>query len=139
MSTVVGDLLDLGVRVPGGVTAGANLAAHSLVDLAGTIPSSAADCTGGVVVADTASGDVADVKMAPGIYAIYAASTVTAGLMVEVLQLASTIYANIAGTSTAVTISGVQNISSGYVIGRALTSGAAGDLVLVNMAVSPSK
>jgi hypothetical protein len=139
MSAIVSDLLDLGVRVPGGVTAGANLAAHSLVDLAGTIPSSAADCTGGVVVADTASGDLVDVKMGPGIYAVYATDTVTAGLMVEAYQLASTIYANISGTSTAVTITGVKNISSGYVIGRALTSGVAGDLVLVNMSVSPSK
>lgn len=137
MSTNVGgDLLDLGARWE--VTAGANLAQDTLVDLAGTVPSSAAECTGGVAVTDCASGDTVPLKLlGAGILRIVATGTVTAGLKVEVLQ--GTKYANINGTSTSVTIAGVQNVASGYPTGRAITGGSAGDTVLVNTFAQQAK
>lgn len=132
-TNVSGDLLDLGARMPGGVTAGANFAAKTFINADGSLPSSAAACTGGITASDVASGDVADVKLPPGIYAVKATGTVTKGLQVEILQGA--IYGNINGTSTSITAAGVQNIASGLVVGRALTTGVAGDTVLVNTSV----
>jgi hypothetical protein len=134
---VGGDGLDLGARVPGGVLSTANLAAKTLVNMDGSVPASAADCTGGVAASDVASGDSVDLKIPPGIYAIVAGGAVTAGLEVEILQLS--VYGNINGVKTAITAAGVVNIASGYVIGRALTSGVLYDTVLVNVSVSPSK
>lgn len=135
MSNVGGDLLNLGAIIQ--VTAGANLADKTLVDFDGTVPSSAARCTGGVVVKDTASGDYAAVKIPPGIYEVVATDTVTAGSEVEAYQ--GTVYGNIANVSTAITAAGVKNLASGYPVGRALTGGSAGDTVLVNLYGNQSK
>lgn len=134
MSNVLGDLLDLGARVPGGVTVGANIAAKTFVNIDGTLPASAAACTGGIAASDTPSGQVADVKLPPGIYAVVATGTVTKGLLVQILQ--GTVYGNISGTKTAITAAGVQNIASGLAVGRAVTGGSAGDIVLVNSTVN---
>ena len=133
-SQVGGDLLRL---VKFQVTAGANLPAKTFVNLDGTLPNSAAVCTGGVTVTDVASGDIVEINLPPSIVAVYAAGTVTAGLMVEGLQ--ASISSNINGALTAVTGTGVQNVSSGYPLGRALTSGVAGDTVQVNLSVSQVK
>ena len=133
MSTnVSGDLLDLGARVD--VTVGVNIAAHTFVNMDGTLPSSAAACTGGIAVVDTASGDIVEAKIPPGIYKVRATGTVTKGLLIELLQ--ASVYGNISGTKTAITASGVQNISAGLAIGRAITSGVAGDTVLVNVGIN---
>lgn len=134
-TNVSGDLWEPGTRIQ--VTAGANLAQATFVDMAGTIPLSAAVCTGGIVLVDTANTAVADVKLPIGVLRVYATGTVTAGLKVEILQGAK--YANISGTSTSITVSGVQNIVSGYPVGLAITSGVAGDTVLVNMFANQSK
>ena len=136
-TNVSGDFVDVGAHWPGNITAGVNFAALTFINADGTLPGSAAECTGGIVAVDTASGDSADVKIAPGIYRVKATGTVTAGLLVELLQ--GTIYGNIAGVYTAITASGVQNIAAGKVIGRALTSGVSGDTVLVNVAVNSAK
>jgi hypothetical protein len=133
-TNVSGDLLDIGARVPGGVTVGVNIAAKTFVNIDGTLPSSAAACTGGVAASDTPSGEVADVKLPPGVYAVRAMGTVTKGLLVEILQ--GSVYGNISGTKTAITAAGVQNISAGFAIGRALTTGASGDTVLVNLSIN---
>jgi hypothetical protein len=138
MGQIVGDLLNLGAKWQ--IIAGANLKGKSLVDLAGTLPADAAECTGGVVDADTPSGELADIKLLNGqILSVYATDTVTAGLKVEVYNLASTIYGNINGTKTLITVAGVKNISSGYAIGRALTGGSAGQLVLVQLHTNQAK
>jgi hypothetical protein len=133
MGSVVGDLLDLGARVD--VTVSVNIAAKTFVNIDGSLPASAAACTGGIANADTASGDKASVKLAPGIYAVRATDTVTKGLQVEIYQDTTTVYGNINGTKTLIACAGVKNISSGLVVGRALTSGSAGDLVLINISV----
>jgi len=130
-----GDLLDLGVKLQ--VTAGANLAAKTFVNLAGTVPSSAAVCTGGIVDKDTPSGEVADVKMAPAVLEVVATGTVTLGAQVEILT--GTIVCNISGTQTNVTGAGVQDLASGYPVGRALTAGSAGDTVLVQLHTNQAK
>jgi len=129
MSNVSGDLLDLGVKLQ--VTVGANIAAKTLVNADGTLPATADVCTGGVAGGDTPSGEVADVKLAPGVYAIKATGTVTKGAEVEILQ--GTVVGNISGTQTNITAAGVQDLASGYKIGRAYSAGSAGDTVLVNL------
>jgi len=118
------------------VTAAANLADKTLVTVAGAVPSSAAVCFG-VVEKDTASGDLATVKTAPGIVEVVASGTVTKGTKVEALQ--GSIYANINGTSTSITYAGVQDLVSGYPIGIAHTSGVAGDTVLVQLFANQAK
>jgi hypothetical protein len=136
MSTNVGgDLLNLGARIR--VTVGVNIAAKTFVNLDGTLPNSAAVCTGGIALVDTASGDVADVNVPIGAFAVVATGTVTAGLMVELLQ--GSVYGNISGTKTAITAAGVQNIASGYPIGRALTGGSAGDTVMIIPTINQAK
>ena len=89
----------------------------------------------GVVEKDTVSGAVATVKNGIGsILEVIATSTVTAGQLVEAYVV--TIYANINGTSTAVTTAaGVMNLSSGFPVGLALTSSDTGGTVLVNWGV----
>jgi len=133
MATNVSELLDIGAHWPGNITAGVNFAAKTFINADGTLPASAAACTGGVVVSDTASGNDADVKIAPGIYVCVATGTVTKGLLVELLQ--ASVYGNIAGVQTAITAAGVSVIASGVAIGRAITGGVAGDNVLVNLSV----
>ena len=134
---VSGDFIDLGAHWPGNITTTANIAANSFVNADGSVPANAAECTGGVCNVDTASGDYADVKIPPGIYRVIATGTVTKGLLVEILQ--ASVSGNIAGTLTAITAAGVQNIASGKVVGRALTTGASGDTVFVNLAVNSAK
>lgn len=136
-TNVAGNFLNLGSRVPGGVTVGVNIAAGTFVNIDGTLPNSAAVCTGGVCQVDTPSGQIAEVAIPPGSYRVIATGTVTLGLMVELLQ--GTVTGNISGTSTAITAAGVQNVASGYPVGRALTSGVAGDSVLVNVSISQVK
>ena len=136
-TNVSGIALDLGARFPYPVTAGANIAADSFVNADGTVPANAADCTGGVAMADTANGDYVDVLIPPGIVRVKATGTVTKGLLVEILQASFT--CNIAGVATAVTAAGVQNTSAGKIVGRALTTGVANDTVLVNLAVNSAK
>jgi len=131
-TNVAGDLLDLGAKIE--VAAAANMAAGTFMNMDGSLPSSAAACTGGVVPVDTASGDYVDLKLPPGIYRVRATGTVTAGLLVELLQ--ASVYGNISGTKTAITAAGVQNISAGYAIGRAITGGVSGDTVLVNVTIN---
>lgn len=135
MSITVGDMLDLGARLK--VTAAVNIAARTFVNMDGSLPASAAVCTGGVADIDTPSGQSINVKMPPGIYAVKATGTVTIGLMVELLQ--GTIYGNISGTKTAITASGVSVIASGYPMGRAYSAGSAGDTVLVCVSTSQVK
>ncbi len=129
MSNVVGDLLDLGSRLL--VTVGVNIAAKTFVNADGTLPSSAAACTGGIADADTAANDNASVKMHPGVYACVATGEVTKGLEVELLQ--GTVYGNIAGVKTAITAAGVSVLASGYKIGRARSAGSAGAIVLIDI------
>jgi hypothetical protein len=114
------------------VTAGQNLCAKTLVCWTGSAPASAAGNIQGVVLADTASGDLADVKCGVGsILEVLATGTVTAGQQVE--ALVNSTYANISGTSTAVTTAaGVQNYNSGFPVGVAMTSSDAGGTVLVD-------
>lgn len=113
------------------VTAAANLADKTLVTAAGAVPASAARAVYGVVEKDTASGDLATVKTSPGIVEVFAAGTVTKGSEVEGLQF--TIAANINGSSTSITATGVQNLASGYPIGKAHSDSDAGGTVLVEL------
>lgn len=112
------------------VTAGANLADKTLIDAAGAVLGNAAALCFGVVEKDTPSGELATVKTT-GILEVLATGTVTKGANVEGLQ--STRYANISGTSTSITVCGVQDRSAGYALGRALSTGVAGDTVLVEL------
>ena len=134
--SVGGDLLNLGVKQP--ITAAANLAALTFVNKDGTVPASAAAVTGGVIEVDTPSGDTADVKMPPGVYKVLATGVVTDGIEVEILQNTTTVYGNINGVKTLITCAGVSTIASGKVIGRACSSGFAGDAVLVDVYGSQS-
>ena len=117
------------------VTAAQNLCDKTLVCWTGSAPAAAAGSIMGVVEKDTVSGAVATVKNGIGsILEVIATSTVTAGQLVEAYVV--TIYANINGTSTAVTTAaGVMNLSSGFPVGLALTSSDAGGTVLVNWGV----
>ena len=118
------------------VTSTANLADKTLCTVAGASVVSAAAGVYGVVEKDTVSGDLATVKTS-GILEVIASGTVTAGSMVE--GLTGSIYANISGTSTSITYTGVQNLASGYPIGKAHTSGVAGDTVLVELIANQVK
>ena len=117
------------------VTAAQNLCDKTLVCWTGSAPAAAAGSIMGVVEKDTVSGAVATVKNGIGsILEVIATNTVTAGQLVEAYVV--TIYANINGTSTAVTTAaGVMNLSSGFPVGLALTSSDAGGTVLVNWGV----
>ena len=117
------------------VTAAQNLCDKTLVCWTGSAPAAAAGSIMGVVEKDTVSGAVATVKNGIGsILEVIATSTVTAGQLVEAYVV--TIYANINGTSTAVTTAaGVMNLSSGFPVGLALTSSDTGGTVLVNWGV----
>ena len=117
------------------VTAAQNLCDKTLVCWTGSAPAAAAGSIMGVVEKDTVSGAVATVKNGIGsILEVIATNTVTAGQLVEAYVV--TIYANINGTSTAVTTAaGVMNLSSGFPVGLALTSSDTGGTVLVNWGV----
>ena len=117
------------------VTAAQNLCDKTLVCWTGSAPAAAAGSIMGVVEKDTVSGAVATVKNGIGsILEVIATNTVTAGQLVE--AYVATIYANINGTSTAVTTAaGVMNLSAGFPVGLALTSSDAGGTVLVNWGV----
>ena len=119
------------------VTAGANLAGKTLITVAGAAPASAAAGVFGVIEGDVASGDYATVVVAPSIVEVIATGTVTAGSMVEGLQ--GTVYANISGTKTTTTSTGVQNLAAGYPIGKALTSSDANGTVLVALIINQVK
>lgn len=100
------------------IAASAAITANKLVTLAGALPATPADALG-VVQCAAASGDLMTVIL-DGVVPITAGGTgVTAGAAVEALA---------AGT--------VQDYSSGTVVGRALTTAAAGGLasVLLNPA-----
>jgi len=126
-TTVGGDRLVLNKEY---ITAGANLADKTLVLVGGTVPSSGAALVFGVVEKDTASGDEATVKTL-GILEVIALGTVTKGAHVEVVT--GTVYGNINGTSTSIACAGVQDVGSGYIVGRALTAGSSGDTVLIEI------
>jgi hypothetical protein len=111
------------------ITMTANIAGKTLVTSAGTYAASAGATAYGVLEKDTASGDLGTVKTL-GTLEVYAAGTVTKGGVVEALQ--ATIYADISGTSTSTTSTGVQDRASGYIVGRARTAGSAGDTVLID-------
>lgn len=119
------------------VTTSANLAALTLITAAGAAPANAANGVYGVIKNDTKSADAATVKVIPNITEVVATGTVTKGGYVEALQ--ASIYANIDGTSTATTSAGVQDLASGYPIGKALTSGSANDTVLVAFFLNQAK
>ncbi|CAK0766257.1 conserved hypothetical protein [Gammaproteobacteria bacterium] len=134
MSNVGGDKLVLNKEY---VTAGANLADKTLVTVAGAVPANGAVAYG-VVEKDTANGDLATVKTSPGIIEIVATGSVTKGGKVEALQ--GTVYGNIAGTSTAITAAGVQDLASGYPIGLAHTgTTTVGETVLVELFSNQAK
>ena len=113
------------------ITAGANLADKTLITQAGAAVVSAALGTYGVIRGDVASGDYATVKIAPCIVEVLCTGTVTQGILVEALTGA--VYANIAGTSTSTTSSGVSTIASGYAVGKALTTSAVYGTALISV------
>lgn len=122
------------------ITAAANLADKTLILVGGTAVGNAAALCYGVIEKDVKSGDLATVKTAPGILEVLATGTVTKGSDVEALQAA--IFANIDNVSTSTTSAGVQDLQvagTGYPVGRALTSGSAGDTVLINMYTHQNK
>jgi len=119
------------------ITTTANLAGKSFITAAGAAVANAANSVFGVIAADTPSGDIANVKIAPSIVEVIATGTVTKGGKVEVLQ--ATVAANINGTSTNTTSAGVQDLASGYPIGKALTAGVANDTVLVALFLNDGK
>lgn len=115
------------------ITAAANLVDKTLVTIAGAVPANAANAAFGVVERDTANGDYATVKFGAGsVLEVIATGTVTAGNYVEVLLGSFT--ASIGGAAVAAQSgAGVQNIASGYVVGKAITGGSANDTVLVEL------
>ena len=126
---------DLWVAYTLPITTTANLAGKSLVTAAGAAVTSAANSVFGVLKVDTPSGDTADVKW--GAVEVIATGTVTKGGKVEALT--ASVYANINGTSTATTSAGVQDLASGYPIGKALSGGVANDTVLVQLFLNDAK
>jgi hypothetical protein len=119
------------------LAAAANLAGKSLVTAAGAAVTSAANSVFGVNEADTKSGDTMNVKLPPSIVEVIATGTVTKGGKVEALT--ATVVAQIDGTETNTTSAGVQNLASGYPIGKALTAGVANDTVLVSLFLNDGK
>lgn len=118
------------------ITAAANLVDKTLVTIAGAVPANAANTAFGVVERDTLNADLAAVKFGTGsVLEVIATGTVTAGNWVEVLGATFTTK-----DATAVPGAGVQNVASGYIVGRAITGGSANDTVLVelmNLSVKP--
>ena len=112
------------------ITTSANLAGKSLLTAAGAAVANAANSVFGVLESDTPSGDEGTLKM-HGAIEVIATGTVTKGGKVEVLQ--ATVVANINGTATNTTSAGVQDLASGYPIGKALSAGVANDTVLVQL------
>lgn len=119
------------------VTAAANLAGKSLITAAGAAVTSAANACYGVTATDVKSGDYVAVKIAPSIVEVLATGTVTEGAYVE--SLTASVYANIDGTSTATTSAGVQDLASGYPIGKALSSSTANGTALIALLVNQAK
>ena len=119
------------------VTAGQNLCDKSLVCWSGSAPAAAAGSIMGVVEKDTKSGDIATVKNGVGsLLEVLATGAVTKGAQVEAYVVST--YANIDGTSTAVTTcAGVMDKASGFPIGIAHTASDAGGTVLVEWLVLP--
>ena len=136
MGNNVGGDLFVPATVP--LTAAANLAGKSLVTAAGAAVANAANSVFGVTESDTKSGDYMTVKLPPGIVEVLATGTVTKGGKVEAL-LSAAVYANIDGTSTATSSTGVQNLSAGYPIGKAITGGVVNDTVLVSLFLNDGK
>jgi len=135
MANVVGG--DLWVAATYPVTAVANLAAKTLISVAGAAVANAATGVFGVTKTDVKSGDSVTVKLPPSIVEVIATGTVTAGGKVEALQ--ATIKALIDGTSTNTTSAGVKNLASGYPIGKAITGGVANETVLVSLFLNDGK
>lgn len=106
------------------VTAAANIPAKTLVTAGGAVPANAAACYGSVQT-DSGNGETMDVITA-GFIPVIATGTVTKGLNVEVLTSTFTTK-----DATGVTGAGVQNVASGVIIGKAHSTGVAGDVVLV--------
>lgn len=119
------------------VTVSANLAAKTLVTAAGAAVANAANSVFGVTKTDVKNGDSVTVKVPPSIVQVIATGTVTKGSKVEVLQ--ATIKALIDGVSTNTTSAGVQNLASGYPIGKALTGGVANETVTVSLFLNDAK
>jgi hypothetical protein len=111
------------------ITAAANLVDKTFVTIGGAVPANAANAAFGVVERDTANGDYATVKFGAGsVLEVVATGTVTAGGYVQGLLGSFTTK-----DSTAVPGLGVNDIGSGYVIGKAITGGSANDTVLVEL------
>jgi hypothetical protein len=113
------------------LTAGQNLCDKSLVCSTGSAPAAAAGGSYGVVEKDTKSGDLATVKNGIGSFLeVLATGAVTKGARVEAYVVST--YANIDGTSTAVTTcAGVMDLASGFPVGIAHSASDAGGTVLV--------
>jgi hypothetical protein len=121
----------LGLRVyTEPVTAAANIPAKTLVTAAGAVPANAAAAYG-VVANDVANGEVADV-ITVGLVPVIATGAVTKGASVEALQAATFVTKDSAGVAN-VTGAGVQDFAAGVKIGRAHSTGVAGDVVLIEM------
>ena len=114
----------------------ANLAGKSLITYAGAALANATGACYGVIDKDTPNGDYATVKLAPSIVEVLCTGTVTEGNLVEGLQ--ATVYASINGASVATTSCGIQNYSSGYVIGKAYSSSDANGTALVALFTNTS-
>lgn len=113
------------------VTATQNLCDKSLVTSAGAAPTAAAGGSYGVVEKDTKSGDLATIKNGIGSFLeILATGAVTKGARVEAYVVST--YANIDGTSTAVTTcAGVMDLASGFPVGIAHSTTDAGGTALI--------
>lgn len=119
------------------VTAAANLAGKTLITAAGAAVGSAANACYGVTATDVKNADYVAVKLAPSIVEVLATGTVTEGAYVEALQ--ATVYANIDGTSTSTTITGVTDLASGYPLGKAYSSSTANGTALIALLVNQAK
>lgn len=106
------------------VTATANIPAKTLVTAAGAVPANAAAAYGAVRT-DSGNGEIMDVDTA-GFLPVIATGTVTKGLNVEVLTSTFTTK-----DAAGVTGAGVQNVASGVIVGKAHSTGVAGDVVLI--------
>lgn len=87
---------------------------YRFINQTGTYPAAAAVCDGGVTQLEIATNYDADI-VACGIVPVYCEDTVTVGQYVE-----------ISGTA-----GGVKNFVAGAKVGKAMSSGAAGDLALI--------
>ena len=116
------------------LTAAANLVGQTLVLWDGTVPANAANGVMGVVDVDTANGDTVSVKTPPSIVEVRATGTVTKGAYVEVL---STTYTT--KDAASVTGAGVQDLASGYPVGKAYSAGSANDTVIIALLENQAK